>query len=301
MSALTHKVAKGDTLEGIAKRYGQRDWRAIWNALPNKGIVSKRRKPESIQPGDLLVIPPNEKEIREKAAKLAALQTSRDANQRLSTTLQAEIARCAKGFNVLSDLIPATVRHTQQVIAELEADLASMKNWESGVDTAKALVDLAGPVKKLGEAGLKAATGGAKELARFVEEGRKLADDVKRDSDMDKAIGAAADALKDDENPAVAALGILADSYQKMTSPSFWANAIVQMKQGKSWSEAMTREVGADVRERIKMVETSHDKQIHQLHEAHRRIKTQMETRRRLWKECEQRLKVIDAQIKASA
>ena len=84
-----------------------------------------------------------------------------------------------------------------------------------------------------------------------------------------------------------------------MTSPSFWANAVVQMKEGKTWSEAMTREVGADIKERIKMVETSHDLQIHQLHDAQRRIKTQMETRSRLVKECEQRLKDLAAQIKA--
>lgn len=58
----TYKVKKGDTLAKIAKEFQHRKWETIWNSPENKSLVSKRKKPECIEPGDELIIPPNEKE-----------------------------------------------------------------------------------------------------------------------------------------------------------------------------------------------------------------------------------------------
>jgi len=64
-----YKVRKGDTLAGIAKQFQHRKWETIWNDPENKKLVSKRKKPEAIEPGDQLQIPPNEKQQAEAKAK----------------------------------------------------------------------------------------------------------------------------------------------------------------------------------------------------------------------------------------
>ena len=65
----THKVAQGETLKGIATRYKLAE-QYIWNHPENRGIVSKRGKPEKIQRDDTIIIPPSEKELQEYRKKL---------------------------------------------------------------------------------------------------------------------------------------------------------------------------------------------------------------------------------------
>ena len=52
-----HKVKSGETLSVIAKKYKIKDWKTIWEAPENKDLAKKRKKPESIQAGDTVMIP----------------------------------------------------------------------------------------------------------------------------------------------------------------------------------------------------------------------------------------------------
>ena len=69
----TYKVKKGDTLASISKQFQHRKWETIWEAPENKTLILKRKKPDAIQPGDQLTIPPNEKQ--QEAAKNARTLT----------------------------------------------------------------------------------------------------------------------------------------------------------------------------------------------------------------------------------
>jgi len=61
-----YTIKKGDTLTEIAKKYQHRKWETIWDAPENKPLVAKRKKPQLVQPGDQITIPPNEKQQADK-------------------------------------------------------------------------------------------------------------------------------------------------------------------------------------------------------------------------------------------
>lgn len=56
--ATSHVVKKGETLDGIARKYRIASWKLIWGHKDNAKLKSKRGKPELIQPGDSFVLPP---------------------------------------------------------------------------------------------------------------------------------------------------------------------------------------------------------------------------------------------------
>lgn len=54
-----YEVVAGDTLSGIAGRYGYKpaEWKKVWDDPKNAAVVALRKKPEAIKPGDKLEIP----------------------------------------------------------------------------------------------------------------------------------------------------------------------------------------------------------------------------------------------------
>jgi hypothetical protein len=53
------QVEKGETVSGLAVAYGYKpaDWRKIWDDGRNKALVAKRKVPEQLQIGDVLLVP----------------------------------------------------------------------------------------------------------------------------------------------------------------------------------------------------------------------------------------------------
>jgi LysM domain len=52
-----YTVISGDTLSGIAKKHGIKDWQVIYNHPDNSGLRRKRPNPDRIFPGDIVMIP----------------------------------------------------------------------------------------------------------------------------------------------------------------------------------------------------------------------------------------------------
>lgn len=54
-----YQIKRGDTVSGLGIAYGYKahDWKKIWENSKNLSLVSRRRLPENIQPGDQLLIP----------------------------------------------------------------------------------------------------------------------------------------------------------------------------------------------------------------------------------------------------
>ena len=118
-------IADGISIEKIAKKFGHRDWKTIWKAPENRDLVSKRREPGKIQSGDDLVIPPNEKQLKEHEDELNSLNGARDANLKLRDALRAEVARREKSVQVYEDLIKSTVQCKNDILDGLAWSLAT--------------------------------------------------------------------------------------------------------------------------------------------------------------------------------
>jgi N-acetylmuramoyl-L-alanine amidase len=54
----SHTAAEGDTLIGIAARYGFRTWETIWDHPNNASLREKRPDPQVLDAGDVVFIPP---------------------------------------------------------------------------------------------------------------------------------------------------------------------------------------------------------------------------------------------------
>ncbi len=52
-----HVVAKGDHLTWIARQYGIKGWKKLWDAPDNEPLRKKRKSPHVLYPGDEVVIP----------------------------------------------------------------------------------------------------------------------------------------------------------------------------------------------------------------------------------------------------
>jgi LysM domain len=52
-----HTVKQGDTLARIARRYGLRSWKQVWDAPENEALRKKRKSPHVLHPGDRVAVP----------------------------------------------------------------------------------------------------------------------------------------------------------------------------------------------------------------------------------------------------
>lgn len=298
---ITHTVAKGDTLDSVARKYKVRDGKTLWAAPENKELAGRRKKAENVQPGDKLVIPPSEKEKKEAAAKLEALKKALAANLKLRDTLRKDTARRAQAFNAMVSLIMASTRSKNDMVSKLEDDIRSMQNIGLAVDTAAAFVrELLGSVAKLAKLAKQAASATGAELVKISREAASQIAEVAKEKAGDAATDLAIGKLKeDDTQDIVAKVMKINDTWDLIQQPSFWAHATTQLMQGKSITQAVKGEIGDDLRERSRAIENLHSKHDHQLREATRQIKAKMLESGKLLKECEARLQSFEQQIKA--
>lgn len=166
-----------------------------------------------------------------------------------------------------------------------------MKGWASGVDAAATLAQMGVTLGKIGGLARQSTKLGGEALKmvneKAIEEVTALATDPLKDASI-KAVAT----LKSRTGSALGYVGIVAESWDKMTSPSFWANAYVQkFKEGKTFSQAMTSEVGEDIEERIKWVIAEGARQIKRLQDQQNAIKAQLAETRSLMRECDARIK----------
>ncbi|GMG84646.1 hypothetical protein LNKW23_38620 [Paralimibaculum aggregatum] len=121
----THKVAKGDTLIGIAKKYKHKSWKTIWNDPKNKGVRSKRKEPDLIRAGDILVIPPTEAEKKKAEAEQAAAAATMVQETMLSAHLGAKGAALEAAVKAVGNalkLMQASVKTVDgQILAVVQA------------------------------------------------------------------------------------------------------------------------------------------------------------------------------------
>lgn len=286
----THKFAKGETLDGIAKRY-RADAKALWKAADNKALVAKRGKPEALVPGDVIVVPPSEKELKEATQKLEQLRKTRDAAGKMLEALEKENQRAQRRVKIYSELIVDNRKSTIEIVGELKKTLADMKGWADGVDAAATVAQITVSITQICAKGMQASklSGAALE-----EMNRELTKDVlMMPADQLKDVGIKLTGqLKERADSALGYVGVVANSWEKMMAPSFWANTFVQITQNdKSWSDAVAMDVGEDIQERIKSVVAEGVRQVQKLEQQLASARSLQAENRKLTTECEARIK----------
>jgi hypothetical protein len=280
-----YKVKKGDTLTSIAKQFGHRKWETIWNAADNKSLVSKRKKPEAIEPGDQLTIPPNE--------------AKRKQAENLQQSLDDHVSRLTRQLKITDELIKYEREATEKIVKDLEDNLKNMKKWSKGVDAAAtvatALVDLRKSIGEAAKLGKKAIGANEKELKDILKEATKGSKDLAKDQAKDQLTETAAKLLeehKEDSNEVVAFAGCMADAYEKYLLPSFWAGTITQMMDGKSWSDAVSTDLAEELEDRIKSIKAESAQRLKQFEAKRNLLAGQLQQSKTIGKQAAQNAKV---------
>lgn len=195
-----HIVRSGDSLHSIARTYGVSSWQSLYNARENAALRAKRKSPHSIKPGDVVYIP----------------STAADAKRRAETIRRLEkLRRDAK-------------KSMEQELRYLAEQKRNVKKWSDGIDTTAFVAGLTTGLGKLVGKGYKAAAATGKELTKLNAE---VAREVAKNSaqrPIDFYAGQAT--LRGDESLAWAFTKTLLISYNQMTSPSYWANQVIKLR-----------------------------------------------------------------------
>ena len=257
----TYKFKKNDTLEKIAKSWGVAKASYIWDDPMNKSVKSKRKKPDALVPGDILHIPYT---LKQKKAIL-------EKKLHYLDLIDGEAALAAH-FAKQSDLFAAAARRADARIKELQKSRDDLEKYllriEKDVKATSQAVDIAAAVLTLlvglSKTAAKAAKASGDELVKLNKEAMKQITGVP----AEKAKGAAKEAgvkyLLDPKNEISMVgltVGTLSESFDKMTSPSFWATTISRMRtSGKgltweSWVDASTFDLKQEITNQLHMAD----------------------------------------------
>ncbi len=249
-----HKVAKGDTLSGISKRYGHKHWKDVWDAKENKAIVSKRKEPRSIQSGDTIIIPFTAKEISVMTQLAIEYQEAVMWESQLIAELDDRKKKYERTIKGLENTVKSSTKLHKALVGELKKAAAGAKKWGQGVDRAAFVINMNRALAKMTAKGYKAMAMEGDELVKANKE--MLNSSLKFASGplkkpVAKGVGGHLTDANNNYNMAGAAVGIVLKSYVKMTSPTFWAWTYLRLQEGDSWSDAVTYDFQKDCANKI--------------------------------------------------
>lgn len=258
----THKVKKGETLTSIAKIYKHSKWQNIWNAPENKAIVKKRKTPDAIQPGDQLIIPMNAAQAKAHAQEVADTQRLLSEEVQFQETLNKDIEQLGHSIKSLKKYKALNDKSHKELVVMLSTAMKDAKKWGSTVDAIAVIANLINSLTKLTMKAHKAAKVTGEALEKLNKEMSKDALDMAYSPIAKELKRAASKHVSDTENGyniAIASVGIIWKSYDKMTSPSFWAWTAIRLKEGDSWSDAVTYDFQAETKQQIKNLVIRHN------------------------------------------
>jgi hypothetical protein len=289
-----HKVSKGETLESIAKKYGHKDSKQIRGLPENKAIIAKLGKPENLPVGVTLLIPPNEKE---RMQQLAELKQSRDTELAVRTALENSSINNEKLIKLYEEQIKNYIEMTKRIVGSLDNDLRGMTNLAAGVDAAKTIAEMGADLGKIAKLGAEATKATGKALADINKEALHEVGKLVR-GPLEDGTAKAVSSLKENDSAPLAFFGILGESWDKMTSPSFWSQTAIELKSGKSWSDAVTMEVGDDLKESREAVLKDAAEYVKKLRSFQAASKARIAENQILIRECDARFKFNEEQAR---
>ncbi len=246
-----YTMRKGDKLEVVARKLGHRDWKPIWAAPGNRQLAGKRGKPEHLQPGDVLDIPPNEAELRAQALQRASTAAALATERMLVDVLAKEAIRLPKVILLYEAMIEIKRSYTEETLAELDATAKGIAGLSDSIDAVATFARLGVDLGKLakGAHGTLSLRGDALRQANDAlgQETLKLMRGPLEDAALD-----AAESLKGQTRRELQALeDLLRPPWgDDFSAPSSWANSVAQrLATGKSfWDHRRTTDLGNDIR-----------------------------------------------------
>jgi hypothetical protein len=224
-----HVVAKNETLEKIARKYGYTSWREIFDSPLNAKLRKLRKSEKAIQPGDKIIIPALGMPIK-----------ARKSLHDLIAHVESRMKRTEK------DII-SKMKLQEKIIVDLHSMSRQAKRTEDRVDLAVGLLNLIKSFDKLVSSGSeilkKSAKEASKESGKFAKEGVKhVAEQARVGTNFDAKAFSVLEkwALKSDKWYVHLSVAYV-DAYQKLHSLSFWARAIVKSAPGEKFDAALMK------------------------------------------------------------
>ncbi len=253
-----HVVAKGETLDKIAKKYKIPSWKMIYDDPANAKLRKLRDNPDRIIPGDKIVI------------QLPGL--SAQSAKSLDALISMLRARIAKIEALKSD----GQKTTRQLTGEIKRAASKTKKVGEAADLAAAIIFFLKDLTKLTMKGWKAMQLSGRELdaanKAFTKEFIKFEVMSKKDLLADPVYGAVRKSGKlRSDKPILEGAMIAYDSWLNLTSPSFWGKTYVKLDEtgflnklvkGRfsdawgAWSEAVTWDPQAEFKKGIRHIES---------------------------------------------
>jgi hypothetical protein len=221
----THTVRSGESLSSIAKSYNVSSWKLIYYAAANDNLRQRRPDPNRIGVGDVVVIPPNIRDVLKE--RLKRLEELRTASERLFTEqkqkLDAEFAKIKK-TGMAIDMAAILASAVGGIVMVTKAYHASLKLSGAALAEANALLLKGALSNKV--AGTFTFTFGAPGLADLVG----------------IVVTNTTGELTGNEGLTWALTRIVIDSAMDTVSPSFWARALASRTLNPAKPEAVHSE-----------------------------------------------------------
>jgi hypothetical protein len=237
---------KNDRFDKVAKDWGFQKSAQVWDDPMNRTLKTKRKKPDALEPGDVIQMPYTDKQklaiTNEKLKYLDLIDGE--------VALARELARQAGLFASSAKIAFSRIETLRKDRADFEKSLKridkDIKDTKKVVDTVNEVLQL---LASLGATGAKASKASGDDLAKLNKEALKKITGIPAEKAKGAAKEAAVKYLLDEKNEISVVgktVGALEDSWSKMNSPGFWAQTIARMRtSGKgvtweSWADAST-------------------------------------------------------------
>jgi hypothetical protein len=209
-----HTVQRGETLSGIAAKYGFSDWKKVYQHPANEALRKQRPNPNNIVPGDKVNIPPD--------------------SRRLAAELRNRLQRLEK---VRFDSIAMFDKLEKELAAEYGKTKTVARNVDTAAFFAGVFVNLASLTKSC-HAAMKLEGEALKQLNKQVARDLFVSP-TSTYGGVAAFVGSGLDDPADDDGLAVAFGKIVLKSWGDMWSPSYWAGRFVGKHPDQAYHDAL--------------------------------------------------------------
>ncbi|GGH26240.1 LysM domain-containing protein [Cribrihabitans marinus] len=232
-----HKVKKGENLEKIAKGYGHASGGDIWYHDYNKVLRKKRKSPDALAAGDVLVIPQTKAEMLQVDLYRAQAQAERD----LSAGLLIKADDLSRKAAVAMKQYKNNQKYCDMMVKEIEKAAKDIDGLLVTVDTINTVATMFVGLGAIARRSSLAAKATGKELVAINKEAAGIAKDMAKKPIKDSAAKKGIEYLNKDKDVSEVGkrVAYAAEVGMSVMNPSFWAKGLVALWNGKSVGEAL--------------------------------------------------------------
>jgi hypothetical protein len=206
-------VKPGDTLASIAKQFGFTNWTDIYNSPANSSLRKIYPNPNQLRVGEKIMIPPSAQQVRQVLEK------------RLSDLTQ---------LRQQSDMM------YQQILNEMDGNLKKYETVASSADAAATVATIFVSLTSIAVKGWSAMKLSGPALDAANKELAKQGVEFAFDPLKDPALRFTADKLGAHDGMIWVLGKLTIEDFLNIQSPSWWAGVYGNLRDGKSWSQAVT-------------------------------------------------------------